>query len=308
MFFKNHFKYEIKNLVLSFLFPLWPIKVFRNVHTMALLGMMIALRIVLQFFSVYIPTVNLSISLGWMPIIIIGWIFGPVFGFITGAITDTITFFIKPGVWFWMYAIQEPIVGLMSGIFSFIYLIRKNNIKNNKRKGILDICILEIIIISFSAICFFSIHKLFEGSSFEGQTSKLEGFFIEQSKYIVTVCLITFFLIVQLAIYLTYKKMRNSFISNIWIICMVCMYSIIFSFILGPIVSNEYYKYLYNKDSPNFIKYGAIFYLIPRTIKESIKCPIQITLLAMLIPLCENRLKEIKSQLQIKWKNANKIY
>ena len=34
-----------------------------------------------------------------------------------------------------MYAIQEPIVGLISGLIAGLYRIRKNNIKDNVQKG-----------------------------------------------------------------------------------------------------------------------------------------------------------------------------
>ncbi|MDE7434044.1 MAG: hypothetical protein K2M43_02920 [Mycoplasmoidaceae bacterium] len=52
----------------------------------------------------------------------------------------------------------------------------------------------------------------------------------------------------------------------------------IFSFLLGPISTVEYYKYLHNGNFPGderFLKYGAIIYLIPRVIVQCIKTPLE---------------------------------
>ena len=124
------FKFE--NIKL-FLFPLNPIKVFLNIRLMVILSFLLALRFVLQYLTIYIPVASMSISIAWTPLMLAGWIFGPVFGFFLGFITDTVAYLIKPGsIWYWMYAIQEPLVGMISGIIGFICMLRIKSVFNKE--------------------------------------------------------------------------------------------------------------------------------------------------------------------------------
>lgn len=69
-----------------------------------------------------------------------------------------------------------------------------------------------------------------------------------------------------------FKKFSKNFIMCVLIIFLVCFILIIFLFVLGLILANEYYKFIYNGiDFFYFVKYGVIFYLILRAIKELIK-------------------------------------
>lgn len=66
--------------------------------------------------------------------------------------------------------------------------------------------------------------------------------------------------------------------------CLVVLLMEIFSFLLGPITSIEYYKYLHNGAvSPSYLKYGTLFYLVPRVIVQSIKCPLESLLLVGIV-------------------------
>ena len=68
--------------IICFLFPLYPIRVFKHVNLIVILSVLIGLRLALGFVSIYMPVVGINISISWIPVIVIGWIYGPVFGFI----------------------------------------------------------------------------------------------------------------------------------------------------------------------------------------------------------------------------------
>lgn len=293
----NYFNKK-RNLLLSFFFPLWPIKLFSNIKSMMTLCLLISLRFVMQFASIYIPSINMSISLAWTPIIVASWIFGPIVGFFTGAITDTIGFFIKPSVWFWLYAIQEPLVCFLSGIFGSLFQIFSKKPSNIKKSFLF----FQSIVIVFTTTCIVSLIFMINGYSYEGKKSNIESFFIENSKWIILGSILFFFLVIEIMSFFILRKKRKDKIAFFYVASLSCLISLIFSFLLGPISANEYYKYLHNGlSSPNFIKYGTIFYLIPRAMKESIKTPIQIMLLISIIPICNKTINEIKINIRTKW-------
>lgn len=295
-----------RNLVISFFLPLWPLKVFSSVSAMMTLSLLIALRIVLQYASIHIPTVNMSISISWTPLMIIGWIYGPLIGFFTGMITDTITFLLRPSVWFWLYAIQEPLVGFISGVFGFICALRIESINKKKTNKKWDFITLQFFLITFVSIGFLCLYMIVNNFSYEGKISNIDSFFWLNSKWIILGSILLFFISIQICSIFFLIKHSKNFIMICWVVCMVCFISILMSFLLGPISANEYYKFLHNgKDSPSFVKYGIIFYLIPRAIKESFKAPIQIILLISTIPIALNAISEIKLNMKTKW---NKKY
>jgi hypothetical protein len=75
---------------------------------------------------------------------------------------------------------------------------------------------------------------------------------------------------------------------------------LIFSFMLGPISAVAYYRYLHNGlTPPSWMKFGMVYYLVPRLIVQSIKVPIEATLLTSLVfvldPKIDNMLMNINN-------------
>ncbi len=295
----NNIQAKKRNLFISFFFPLYPIKVFQNTASILILSILISLRIILQFFTIHIPILSFSISISWTPLMIIGWIYGPVFGIISGIITDTISFLIKPAVWFWMFAIQEPLVGFFAGVFGFIYRERKERNTNSK----IDFWLLQAFLLVFFVITCIGLIYFNENFSYEGKLSNLEYFIVNNMKWIVIVSFSFFLIATELTIWIIMKKQKEKGRIVYWIICMTCFMSIFFSFFMGTISANEYYKYLHGRDSPNFVKYGIMFYLIPRTIKESFKAPVQMIFLLLIIPIANEATRQILKNTQLQWKN-----
>lgn len=254
----------------------------------------------LQKFAIFIPAFSVSISLAWTPLIIIGWIYGPIFGFVSGVITDSLAMLMSKSVWFWLYAIQEPMLGFISGIFGGICKILTT--KNSLNK-IWSFIFLQVVLLVFSSICIYIlIFQVSTDIKFEGK-STLEKFLYSNSKWVIISSMIFFFLCMEILAIIFLKKFSKSFITCSLIISLVCLLSIIFSFILGPISANEYYKFMHNGiDSPYFVQYGLIFYLIPRAIKEAVKAPIQIYVLIVLIPIANIYINQLKMSKFLKWK------
>ncbi|MEF9985009.1 MAG: ECF transporter S component [Malacoplasma sp.] len=285
-------------------------KYLSNIQIITLLAILISLRLIMQYFSIYIPQFGMSISISWLPIIVTGWIFGPIIGLVVGGIADTIAYLIKPGqVWFWLYAIQEPIVGFLSGIVSFIYQMRINKLNNTFRLGTknrftIDIIIFNIFLISFLVLTLITVFHWADGNfKFQGSNGLLEGGFFNSYKYVLFGAFIFFVASIQVFfIYFLRKKKDKSILLLIYVSIIVIMNAFVFSFILGPVSSIEYFKFLNDGREPSsLIKYGVIYYLIPRILKEAIKSPIQIYILLSLIPIVNFAYERIANNKKLKW-------
>lgn len=290
------------NYFFIFLFPLRPIKTFRSVVILCILGFLIALAIALNAISIRIPGVGMTISFTWLPTMIIGWFFGPIIGLFLGALIDTLNWLIFGGFWFWLYAIQEPCVGFFVGILSSLYRLYffdKNKIKTTLIINQLFIIIFLILTLFF--IFYYTSNKnpLYDKLVSTGQIPETMNTIF---RYLISGFLIIFAIIIEIIVFVNYKKIINNkdtqqnrlliFLFTI-IICITSTF--IFSFILGPISAIKYYEFVYNKTPPNLLKYGVVYYLLPRIIKECIKTPIYISLLSIIIYSINPVFEKVKS-------------
>ncbi|WP_412032220.1 ECF transporter S component [Malacoplasma muris] len=295
-----------------FFFPFYPHSIFKHTKLIVILSILLALRFALQYAVIHIPIVSVSFSLAWTPLMIIGWIFGPMIGFFSGVITDTVSYLIKPtSLWFWMYAIQEPLVGFISGIIGSLYVLRTKTLiddfvenKNNNKNVKWDFVINQIIIIGFTFVTTLIVLVWADGiQSFEGK-SKFDDIFFKYSRYIIIVVNIIFFVVVETITLVFYKRKKKNFLLFIWIVNLTMITTTVFSFLLGPISAAEYFKYANGRESPNVVKYGLIFYLIPRVIKESVKLPLQDFALLLLIPITTLYTNNVKKNLRFTWNKS----
>lgn len=296
---KNIFKNKSvnkKEIFLKFLFLQHPIKIRRHIVYILILASMIALSLILSYISIPIPAVGIKISFTWLPTIVIGWFFGPIVGFIMGSVIDTIGFLFHGGIWFWLYAIQEPMVGFITGLISFSnYLISKT--KNHNRNSFIFI---QIILNLFVFFVFLFLLLMF--------VKKFDLLNIKQGTNISTNVLIAilftlifiFYIIIETIIIIQYRQKKTSMFFFIVSVC--CIITMIFSFILGPISAVEYLKYVNNKTPNTFIKYGYLAYLIPRVIKELFKTPIYIFLLWSIVISINSVIRKINNQILNTWK------
>lgn len=293
---------EKLNYFFIFLFPLRPIKTFRSVVILCILGFLIALAIALSAISIKIPGVGMTISFTWLPTMIIGWFFGPIIGLFLGALIDTLNWLIFGGFWFWLYAIQEPCVGFFVGILSSLYRLyffNKNKIKTTLIINQLFIIVFLILTLFF--IFYYTSNKnpLYDKLVSTGQIPEAMNTIF---RYLISGFLIFFAIIIEIIVFVNYKKIisnkdtqQNRLLIFLFTIIICITSTFIFSFILGPISAIKYYEFVYNKTPPNLLKYGVVYYLLPRIIKECIKTPIYISLLSIIIYSINPVFEKVKS-------------
>ncbi len=287
-------EHQKTNKFIKFLFPFWPVKIFKSITGICVLAALLGLSILLNLFKINI-TAGITISFAWLPGIIIGWYFGPIVGLLMGALIDTINWLIYGGVWFWMYALQEPILGLIVGIISSLF----NIIRNTKQHFSICLIINQIMLIGFIISSIFIVfyytdpnNPFFQSiSNTENSTSNMIKTTQLYLRWIILGILLGLFVIVEIIVgyrYYQFKKDMNSnfvrFETFLFITIVALTSTVIFSFLLGPISAIEYYKFLNNTSYvPNLVNYGVMYYLLPRVIKECFKTPIYIIILTTLV-------------------------
>lgn len=282
----------------DFFFPIGGFKIFSSVKFITVLAILIALRIVLGVIGVPIAITTQKISFAWIPLMIMGWFFGPIFGFIFGTFTDTLTWLIFPGsVWFWMFAIQEPLVATISGIFSGIYRIRAKS-EDRSTNIIFDTIFQQIILFSFSIAGFICLTMWLTPDVLTSADKNFILFF-----KILTIFFLSIFVIVNewITIYLfkNNKKKTKKKLLFIYASSLVSVNILIFSFVMGPISTYSYYVYIngHAPTSQSFIKYGFLIYLIPRIVVQSIKVPIECVLFMSLVYALNPTFERLKNHL-----------
>lgn len=287
-------EHQKTNKFIKFLFPFWPVKIFKSITGICVLAALLGLSILLNLFKINI-TAGITISFAWLPGIIIGWYFGPIVGLLMGALIDTINWLIYGGVWFWMYALQEPILGLIVGIISSLF----NIIRNTKQHFSICLIINQIMLIGFIISSIFIVfyytdhnNPFFQSiSNVENSTSNMIKTTQLYLRWIILGILLGLFVIVEMIVgyrYYLFKKDRGAdsirFETFLFITIVALTSTVIFSFLLGPISAIEYYKFLNNTSYvPNLVNYGVMYYLLPRVIKECFKTPIYIIILTTLV-------------------------
>lgn len=262
----------------------------------------------MSFISIPIPSVGISLSFGWLPTILAGWFFGPIYGLFIGFSIDTLNFLIHGGIWYWMYAIQEPLVGLISGLISSMAYFIKNK-SNSIKVSFIIFQIFFIVFYLFTNLVIIIIantdFNLFLILANKGNIGDLQ---ISVLLIVIFVFLALFFILIEIIACLKYKKMKfyqhnkNNENDDFYYICIVSVVmTFIFSFLLGPISAIEYYKYINDKLPSSYIKYGLFYYLIPRIIKEMFKTPLYIFLLWGLVISLNVVIKQTKNKVLTSW-------
>ncbi len=94
----------------------------QNVRNLAICAMLLALRIVLGFFSNALLLVfpDVKIGFNFLPVAIAAILFGPIPAGIIGGVGDIISFIISPmGAYFPGWTINEILIGLVYGFFFY---------------------------------------------------------------------------------------------------------------------------------------------------------------------------------------------
>lgn len=280
------------NRLKRFLFPLAPYHLFKSTKLMLIIAVLFALRIILGFVHISVPNININISFAWVPIMVAGWIFGPVHGLIFGFICDSFMFLISPtSIWFWMYAIQEPLVGMISGIARSWYEFRKQKSKHI----VYDVLIQQIILFAFASISFCGILLWTNDNVLD---------YFNSYKYICMGLICAYLIGIEIFTFINFGKNRENKSKLLLFLYSVVLLSIImisFSFLLGPIAAIEYLKYINGSYPAMYMRYGLLIYLIPRIIVQSIKVPIESLIFCSTILVINPILNNYFNVLENKW-------
>ncbi len=89
---------------------------FGSVQTVAVCGMLLALRVILGFFTVNV-SILLKIGFAFLPVAVAGMLFGPVVGGTIGAAGDIVAYFIQPtGPYFPGFTVSSFVAGFLYGM------------------------------------------------------------------------------------------------------------------------------------------------------------------------------------------------
>ena len=98
------------------------------------------------------------------------------------------------------------------------------------------------------------------------------------------------------------ERPRINLITYLYVSMLIILVIALFSFILGPYSYVEYYKYINNGLNPSkYLQYGAMYYLIPRVLKESIKTPVYIFLVFSIIVAIKYQFNNVINTIKTKW-------
>ncbi len=109
-----------------------------------------AISIILTRFFYIMPTPQLRFSIGYMPIMLSGLLFGPIIGALTGIVADLVGVLINPqGTFHLGFTISSMLVGLIPALI--IIFFKDSNNKKLKKPIILScifVCILVCILLN----------------------------------------------------------------------------------------------------------------------------------------------------------------
>lgn len=191
-----------------------------------------------------------------------------------------------------MYAIQEPIVGLLAGLMQGICQIRLNRKNPNV---IYDIIATQISLVFF---CVFSLVELLLWVD-QGNIAYFNTY-----KIVAIVLIVSYFIVIETVVIVYIHNLEKNYakiITFTYSNMLVTIITVIFAFLLGPISAVEYLHYINGVYPENYIKYGTIFYLIPRVIEESIKSPVETLVLTSSVFIAQPLLENLKNVLSNQW-------
>lgn len=94
-------------------------KDFGKIHTIAVCGMLLALKMILGMFTVNVSSL-LKIGFSFLPVAVAGMLFGPVAAGIVGAAGDIVSYFLQPtGPFFPGFTFSAFLAGFLYGLFLY---------------------------------------------------------------------------------------------------------------------------------------------------------------------------------------------
>jgi hypothetical protein len=124
-------------------------------------------------------------------------------------------------------------------------------------------------------------------------------------KWLALSLILVFFVVMEFFTFyyvIYHKEHRFGLLTFIYVTCMVVVVMLIFSLMLGPIVTVSYLTYINGHVPDQWISLGASYYLIPRVIIDSVKVPIEASLISFIAINLDPMLKNMIANINSKWK------
>lgn len=97
-----------------------PTKKMFTTKTLVVMALMVALKIILRQFTIYLTPTFKLINFDYLPGAMIAMLYGPWAGLLFGFVGDTIGYFAKPvGPYFIGYALSEMVINFIYGLFLY---------------------------------------------------------------------------------------------------------------------------------------------------------------------------------------------
>ena len=213
------------------------LKKLKATSTIALLGIFLGLKIMLQLFAtIYLgPTI---ISFTWVILIATGFIYGPFIGLFFGLISDSLGYALHPDVYMWEYSIQEPLIAMTAGFFGFIF-------ENYQGHKWLNLLFFQLFLHSFLiiALVIVIISKPIVMQNLilsKGLLSKMWYFL--NNKMVMIILLTSFYIVINAFVTLMVLKKSKTYRLYIYTSMAIILTWICWSWLEGPWAQMHYWK------------------------------------------------------------------
>lgn len=136
-------------------------KEFRDIRSLAVTGIFIAISMVLEMFSINLPLAKINFA--FLAIAVIGMLFGPTMGFAAGLICDIVGFIANPtGMFLPVYTLVAGVQGLIYGICLYrkqehLCLLKQNETVSMMIRAVIA-RLLDVVLINLLANTWLNMH------------------------------------------------------------------------------------------------------------------------------------------------------
>jgi hypothetical protein len=166
---------------------------------------------------------------------------------------------------------------------------------------IVDILIQQIIYILFGSSCYIILILWLDPSHAQGINSS----YFTTYKWLSLALIGLFFVVMEFFTFyyvIYHKEHKFGLITFIYVTCMVMIVMLLFSLALGPFVTVHYLNYIGVPLPSQWTNVGVAYFLIPRVIIDSVKVPIEATLISFIAINLDPMIKNMIANIQNKWK------
>ena len=272
---------------LKFLFPYYPLHLYKSFTLMAFLAFLFALHIILVYVGFNLPLVNLQVGFDWIPTYLAGWFYGPIWGAIFGFVANNISW-LQTGAtyWYWMYAIQEPIIAIFASLVSYYcsFSLKSKQIKLDVIFQQLIFFIFVICTLTLISLCWTN-HIKFNGVSVNNNQSI-------NNLLVATMVIFSFFVVASetyILVKLKKHQQKGIYHLKMWLGAITVISSMIFLFaiVLGPITDVNYLYAFHFINNPSISKTLFLSDVIGQILLQCIRLPIAIIIFYLIIVITD---------------------